>query len=87
MQGRAEGIAIIHANGLVYALVTARHDDGVQIIDITDISNPIPVSSIVDNVVNSSSPYTKLDGAFAIDTIILQQLWQDIHLCIGDING
>ena len=68
LQG-AEGIAIIHANGLVYALVTARHDDGVQIIDITDISNPIPVSSIVDNVVNSSSPYTKLDGAFAIDTI------------------
>ena len=37
--------------------------------DITNISNPISVSSIVDNVVNCSSPYTKLDGAFAIDTI------------------
>ena len=68
LQG-AEDIAIIHANDLVYALVTARDDDGVQIIDITNISNPISVSSIVDNVVNSSSPYTKLDGAFAIDTI------------------
>ena len=68
LQG-AEDIAIIHANDLVYALVTARDDDGVQIIDITNISNPIPVSSIVDNVVNSSSPYTKLAGAFAIDTI------------------
>ena len=68
MQG-AEDIAIIHANDLVYALVTAMDDDGVQIIDITNISNPISVSSIVDNVVNSSSPYTKLDGAFAIDTI------------------
>ena len=45
----AEDIAIIHANDLVYALVTARNDSGIQIIDITDISNPIPVSSIVDN--------------------------------------
>ena len=38
----AEGIAIIHTNGLVYALVTATaiDDGGVQIIDITDISNP-----------------------------------------------
>ena len=68
LQG-AEDIAIIHANDLVYALVTAMDDDGVQIIDITNISNPISVSSIVDDVVNSSSPYTKLDGAFAIDTI------------------
>ena len=66
---RAEDIAIIHANGLIYALVTANADDGVQIINITNISNPIPVSSIVDDNVNSSSPYTILDGAFAIDTI------------------
>ena len=65
----AEDIAIINANGLVYALVTSRFDDGVQIIDITDISNPIPVYSIVDNGVDSSSPYTTLNNAYGIDTI------------------
>ena len=68
LQG-AEDIAIINANGLVYALVTSRFDDGVQIIDITDISNPIPVYSIVDNGVDSSSPYTTLNNAHGIDTI------------------
>ena len=65
----AEGIAIINTDGLVYALVTARGDDGVQIIDITNISNPIPVSSIVDNNKNSSSPYTALNDPRGIDTI------------------
>ena len=65
----AEGIAIINTDGLVYALVTARDDDGVQIIDITNISNPIPVSSIVDNNKNSSSPYTALNDPRGIDTI------------------
>ena len=64
-----EDIAIINTDGLVYALVTARDDDGVQIIDITNISNPIPVSSIVDNNKNSSSPYTALNDPRGIDTI------------------
>ena len=68
LQG-VEDIAIINTNARVYALVTARHDDGVQIIDITDISNPIPVSSIVDNSIKSSSPYRALTSPYGIDTI------------------
>ena len=64
-----EDIAIINTDGLVYALVTADDDNGIQIIDITDISNPIPVSSIVDNGEDSSSPYTALDSPRGIDTI------------------
>ena len=78
LQG-VEDIAIINTDGLVYALVTADddnnngndndNDNGIQIINITDISNPIPVSSIVDNGEDSSSPYTALDSPRGIDTI------------------
>ncbi len=33
-----------------YALVTATVDSGVQIIDITDPANPLPVAAVTDGV-------------------------------------
>ena len=47
-----------------YALVTAGADDGVQIIDITDPTNPAPVAAIADSI----GGFTELDGARDITT-------------------
>ena len=44
------GITTVTINSSTYALVTAFNGDGVQIIDITDPSNPSPVSVITDGV-------------------------------------
>ena len=48
-----------------YALVASRDDSGVQIIDITDPTDPIPVSIAEDN----KNGFTSLAGAFSITTI------------------
>ena len=47
-----------------YALVASSDDDGVQIIDITNPSNPTAVSSITDGV----DGFTELEGAIYITT-------------------
>ena len=59
----ARGIATHTIGGRHYALVAAQHDDGVQIIDITDPANPSPVASVTDGV-----DYPELDGARGIAT-------------------
>ena len=47
-----------------YALVASRDDSGVQIIDITDPTDPIAVSAATDNQNN----FTRLAGAYSIAT-------------------
>ena len=46
--GGATNIAVTEINGGHYALVVARVDNGVQIIDITDPSAPSPDAAITD---------------------------------------
>ena len=65
-----EGVSFIATTTVgssTYALVAAKADDGVQIIDITTPDNPRAVSDITDGVDN----FTELDGAnsIAITTI------------------
>ena len=62
----ARGITTHTAEGRHYALVTARNDNGVHIIDITDPEMHFSVSAVTDG-----SVYTELDGAWdiAIHTI------------------
>ena len=59
------GTTTVTLNSSTYALVTAFDGDGVQIIDITDPSNPSPVSTITDGV----GGYKELDGAYDITTV------------------
>ena len=51
----------------IFALVAARDDNGVQIIDITDPYNPTPAYAISNN----RDGYTQLHGAYDITTITL----------------
>ena len=46
-----------------YALVAAKNDDGVQVIDITDPASPSPVADVTDG-----TDYPELDGANGIVT-------------------
>ena len=46
-----------------YAYVTAREDDGLEILDISDPTNPIHVGAITDDVT------TELDGAYDVEVI------------------
>ena len=48
----------------IYALVASRGDDGVQIINITDPTNPTATSSVTDG-----ATFDELDGALNISTV------------------
>ena len=62
LQG-ARGIATTTIDSKTYVLIAANGDDGIQIVDITDPANPLPVSSFGDG-----DAFDKLDGAFDITT-------------------
>ena len=55
---RAQGVEIAHIDGKTYAVVAGRIDDGIQIIDITDPTRPVPVAAVTDGV----DGFTNLDG-------------------------
>ena len=61
----AYDITTVTIDSSTYALVASIHDDGVQIIDITDPYNPIAASALSDNVNN----YAELDGPHSITTV------------------
>ena len=56
-----------------YALVAAKDDDGVQIIDISDPSNPTPVAAIRDvaAINNNVNVFSELLGATDITTVVI----------------
>ena len=55
----AHEIAITKIFGKPYAVVAARHDDGVQIIDMTNPAAPTPTAALTDGI----NGFTTLDGA------------------------
>ena len=59
----ASDIEILKTEGRVYALVTGKWEDGVQILDITDPTDPVPVAAIFDN----TDGYLALRGATDIE--------------------
>ena len=64
----ANGITTVTIGDGTYALVTAYDDDGVQIIDITDPSSPVPAASFGDGDTVGGKTFDNLDGAFGVDT-------------------
>ena len=55
----ASSIDVFDIENRTYGIVTGNNDDGVQIMDITDPANPIPVSAAFDG----SGGFDALDGA------------------------
>ena len=60
----ARGITIFVSDGHTYAAVAAYEDDGVQILDVTDLPNITPAGNITD------TDTLELDGAFGITTFV-----------------
>ena len=65
----AYDIATVFIDNIPYALVTGVLADGVQIIDITTPSAPVPVASFFDGDSVGSKTYFKLDGARSVTTV------------------
>ena len=65
--GGIKGITAVTIGSSTYALAAAHGDDGVQIIDITDPSNPSPVAAVTDGV----GGFEELEGARYITTVTI----------------
>ena len=66
----ASDIAITTIGQSTYALVTASNDNGIQIIDITDIRNPTAVTSITnDDTDGNGGTFDTLDGPIEISIV------------------
>ncbi len=67
---RAWAVTTVNMDSSTYALVVAYSDHGVQIIDITNPANPVPVASITDGQTHSNGKtFDELRGARAITTV------------------
>ncbi len=61
----ATSVTTVKIGSATYALVASNNDDGVQIINITDPTNPTATSSVTDGV----GGFNELDGARGVTTI------------------
>ena len=61
-----QAVSTFAIDGSTYAIVAARSDDGIQIVDVSDPSNPVPVSSATDG----QGGFTTLAGARAVSTFV-----------------
>ena len=68
MLGGTDEIVTTRIGSNTYALVVGWSDDGVQIVDITDPANPVPVASFADGDTVEGKTYDELDGATGITT-------------------
>ena len=60
----AHAVSTFERGESTYAIVAAVVDDGIQIVDVSDPSNPVPVSSATDG----QGGFTELYGAIAVST-------------------
>ena len=60
--GRPHGIAVHDISNRTYAVVASAGDDGVQVIDITDPADPVPVAAMNDD----TDGFTALGSAHAV---------------------
>ena len=59
----ASAVKVFTQGDHTYAIVTARYDDGVQIMDITNPAHPTPVSAVFDG----PGRFSALDGAYDVE--------------------
>lgn len=63
----ASDIEIVEVSGYTYCIITSYDDDAVQIIDVTDPSNPLPASVMYDE----EDGFEGLAGASGVDTAVI----------------
>ena len=61
----AFAVSTFAIDGSTYAIVAANSDNGIQIADVSDPSNPVAVSSATDG----EGGFTTLDGASGVSTM------------------
>ena len=67
-----------------YAIVTGMHDDGVQIIDVSDPTNILATDAEIDDNKDADSPFTALDLVGGVDTFIINSVAYAIVLGYND---
>ncbi len=65
---RATDIGLTTAAGQTYALIASMGDDAIQIIDISDPADPLPVTAVFDGQGN----FDALDGASGLEIALIQ---------------
>ena len=75
-------ITTVTINSSTFALVPSYIQDSIQIIDITDPSNPIPASALTDG----RDGFTELDGSYGITTVTIGTSTFALVAAFGD-NG
>ena len=73
----AHSITTTQIGDSYYALVASIHDDGVQIIDITDPASPSPAAALTDG-----QAYPELDGA---RTVITTQIGDSHYALVAGV--
>ncbi len=66
--GGAGDITVFFSNHTAYAAVASFNDDGVQIIDLSDPTDPQAVANATDSTVSNPTDYDRLNGAHGITT-------------------
>ena len=89
----AGDVEIIPVGNRMYMAVSGMVDSGIQIIDITDPTDPMPIDSVYDN----SRNIKLLEGASSVDTVIISDtVYIMVHgikdngvqlLSISDLSG
>ena len=72
-------VDVMTASGRTYAVVASRGDDGVQIIDITNPSNPLPAASIFDG----KNGFDALDGA---NSVAMTTISNNVYATVASNN-
>ena len=65
-------VAVVEISGAVYALGAAWNDDAVQVLDVTDPANPLPVASVFDE-------RNGFDALASADRIIVTAISENIY--------
>ena len=66
-----QSVTTVVIDGTTYALVTGHRDNGVQIIDISTPSTPVPVASFFDGNSAGGKTYDTLNGAYDVTTVVI----------------
>eukprot|EP01043_Picozoa_sp_COSAG02_P076311 COSAG02_NODE_16143_length_1109_cov_3.626733_1_plen_226_part_01 len=81
--GHPWGVTTFVRGGSTYAIVAAGLDDGIQIVDVSDPSNPVAVSSATDG----EGGFTTLDASTAVTTFVRGTSTYAIVFAGGQDNG
>ena len=75
----ASGITTVKIGDSTFALIASQYDDGIQVINMTDPTNLIPVDSVTDG----NEGFDELEGAYDITTV---EIGSDIFALVASTD-